>query len=405
MKKNLIIIAIILIVILSILFTLFLFNKNNVYNAYLLNSGSVSQEEFSTKMPYERINGLNFISVTIQNKKYKFLIDTGAISIVSKSIANEIGLESLAYSNTTDSQGVTKKVDLALLPEITIGEIKFEDYGVAIMNLEDQLSCLDIDGIIGSNLISDAIWEVDESNQILTVTNSIKNLKLQGYNQEIYFTTDKQKTPFTKLLLNNKFSSEVIIDTGYDGSILLTSDFDKITKGNTSLIEVIGNSTYGIHKKEMDSTSNFFIRLESIKTNNVVKERPIVHFMKNGNLSKIGNSFFYGYNYIIDYGNKRILMKKNNKDIKTDNYRSYGFDWNYLNGNVFITQLIKSSNAINDLKIGDQILEINGENWTKLNKRDWCRISSQKLPTNISVKIKRTNEIKTINVAIKEYLN
>ena len=66
-----------------------------------------------------------------------------------------------------------------------------------------------------------------------------------------------------------------------------------------------------------------------------------------------------------DYFRNRILLKEANQSAVMVAYNSAGIDVNLNNIKVYVTYVLKEANT--DLKVGDQILEINGK---KINSKN-----------------------------------
>lgn len=71
--------------------TSFLYGQN-VINA---NQGYVVQEKYFTTIPYEEVKGKIIVDVVINSKKRKFILDTGAVTVISEKLHNELNSKSL----------------------------------------------------------------------------------------------------------------------------------------------------------------------------------------------------------------------------------------------------------------------------------------------------------------------
>ena len=58
-----------------------------------LKEGEIDQENFKVTFPFEIKKGWIVVPVEIENKKYKFLLDTGTPTLVSKELAKSFGGE------------------------------------------------------------------------------------------------------------------------------------------------------------------------------------------------------------------------------------------------------------------------------------------------------------------------
>ncbi len=392
----------IIVIVTSILLLIgvYVFIKKNLFNY----GGNVIQKDFFVKIPYNFKNGLIYLTPVIEGKKYNFILDTGAYNTVSKEMSEELELADKQLSKSTDSQGNTNEVSITKIPNINLGGIDFENYRAAIIGLSEQLYCLGIDGIIGSNLMKDVIWEIDQKNKIITITNSIRKLDLKGYNENISFFTDKQFTPYVKISLAENLSSDIMIDTGYTDGILLTLEEELIPKDSiVGRVNIKGNSDFGVFKKEIKEIDDSYIKLNSVRIDNSFRKNVLIYFMQNSK-NKIGNSFFRGYNYILDWNSKNILLKKHTTDIESEKVSSFGFNWSFLGNKVLVSKIIESSKASNYLKINDQIIKFNNEDWSSLEQEKWCESNNEKLPDTILVTIKRKDSIKDFMFTRKVFI-
>src|SRR5690606_3325537 len=110
-----------------------------------------------------------------------------------------------------------KKEDLeyVILDEITIGCVNFLNTGAAIADLKRSsvIACLDIDGIIGANLMQKAIWQIDYQNQVLRVSNTLNSFNIEN-GKHIQFNQKFTGTPIVDVNLNGVVAKNVTIDTG-----------------------------------------------------------------------------------------------------------------------------------------------------------------------------------------------
>ena len=118
---------------------------------------------FNAKIPFEYRLGLIILKVDIAGKEYDFVLDTGAPNVISKELAQKLGLNNVSEQKVGDSQGEYSNLGFTTIEKVTIGGIHFLNTGAAIADLElsKEVGCLKIDGLIGSNLMKKAIWKFD----------------------------------------------------------------------------------------------------------------------------------------------------------------------------------------------------------------------------------------------------
>ncbi len=119
------------------------------------NSGFVEIKNNVEKIELTFINELPFCQVEIGGKIFRFLVDTGAPTVISDEIFQSLKLKVSHTSLVTDSENKKRKQKYVLLPQIKIGNLVFKDIGSIVINFDNnELKCFGFDGIVGANLLA-----------------------------------------------------------------------------------------------------------------------------------------------------------------------------------------------------------------------------------------------------------
>ena len=132
-----------------------------------MKQGKVEQPHFKVEVPFEMKLGLIIIPAKVNGKEYDFILDTGAPNVITTEAAQELNLVQTSKSKATDSQGKKEDLGFLSLESVEIGGINFKNTGTAVADFSASptLSCFQSSGLIGSNLMRNAIWQFDfESN-------------------------------------------------------------------------------------------------------------------------------------------------------------------------------------------------------------------------------------------------
>jgi len=119
----------------------------------LVNSGEVEpSNKTRSVIPFTLKGHPIFIKVRINNseKKYNFILDTGALTIVSQQVAQELGLQNVVEVQAGGTGGKSKKINLVQLKSITVGNSGVQNIAAGVVDFSEQLG-KDIDGLLGSN--------------------------------------------------------------------------------------------------------------------------------------------------------------------------------------------------------------------------------------------------------------
>ena len=371
----------------------------------LMKSGEVEQEEFNVNIPFEYRLGMIILKVNISGEEYDFLLDTGAPNVISKELAQKYGLSNIFERKFGDSQGQTSDLGMIKLDEISIGGIDFLNTGAAIADLKQskEIGCLKIDGLIGSNLMREAVWKFDYENQIITISNSVASLNIPESSEKIPFFTYITGTPIIDITLNDVKEKNVIVDLGSNGDISLSKNtFNKLVDTDPTISRTVSFSSsssglYGVGAT--DSIQHALI--SNISFGDVALKNTVVEFT-NESASTIGTNYFKNYDLIINWFDKEIILTKK-KEYDNSSLTSYGLSCNNKNESLIVGGIYNNSSADKaGLKIDDIILKIDSEKYGVLTTDHWCHIVENGLfneeKSTITVIVLRQNEELTFNL-------
>ena len=128
--------------------------------------GETIEKPFSETVKTEISNGLIIVPVEIDGKSYRFLFDTGATLSISEEIQQKMAYKEVSKGMLVDSDNNRNKVSYVQVDKILIGKIPFtkQTAFVADFTKNPLIACLNIDGIIGANLMRYCHWTIDYQN-------------------------------------------------------------------------------------------------------------------------------------------------------------------------------------------------------------------------------------------------
>lgn len=368
-----------------------------------LNQGNAKNPNYYSEIPFEYVNGKIIIPVQINNKTYKFLLDTGAPNCISKNLTINLNpkiLNEIKVSDANDNKSVLNVVEL---PDLFIGNIAFENSLALSYNEEKNLvfDCFNIDGFIGSNLLRNSIIQINIKNKTLTITNEKSKLKFNNKNGTKLTLIGAQSSPYIWIKIKGKSSGkeQVLLDTGMKGFYDISTRnynlfkkeniFQVIAIGNGSQrIGLFGNSTIKEQVKvllpEMKISNSSFLNISTISTND--------------NNSRIGIDLFENGIGTIDFKNKKFYFDEYeiNKDLSE---KPLGFSPAIINEKLSIG-IVWDEKLKEKIYVGDEIVEINGKNYENYLLCDFInKISIFKGIQVTEIKVRNKNgEIKIINL-------
>lgn len=356
------------------------------------------QNSFVEEIPFDLVEGQIIIKVNIEDTIYNFLFDTGAPVVVDNQIAKFLK-KSKDYQNVIDSNGNIQKLPKQKINEMKIGNIVFKNITTFATDLKyiKEIGCINIQGVIGANLMANAVWQINYTQKKIIFTNNVNSLHLSPDNKPIKFTVEKNGTPIIPFYLENTKVDNVIIDTGSRGSITISkNDVQNIPKDISTI------TSYGL------TPGAFGVILDTIQIynckniligDNLKLASPLVSIRNRKVTKKIGFEILKNYIITLDWKNNEVYFQESIY-APPENKKSFGFNLIYYEGKVIIGKIYKNSLAeLNCINIFDEVLKINGINCENLSNEEYCTLNRE-IFNGDEMKISIKNAEKTLDLIL-----
>lgn len=306
--------------------------------------GKVKNSNFHEIIDVEIESGLIFIPIIINGKKYKFLLDTGAPTSISEEIQEACHYKILCSAGMTDTDNNKTRMNFVQIDTLLVGSIPFYEQTAFVgnFNANPLMGCLEIDGIIGSNLMRFCNWSINQDEHTLSFCNSIDN-EVCSKSIKIPFTTDKQYNILLDMSLGESVIHNMKVDYGSNGSIEIPQKvFSKLKEqhGNLRIFHERGIKQSGIIGKSVSINNEIFIS-DSVIFNTLKLEN--IQFTTSSS-GLIGNKVLMKFIVTIDWENRNLYLQRSNS--VTDPNKTYGIKIGHNSDNgIFIQSVIDSSTA------------------------------------------------------------
>lgn len=334
--------------------------------------GNIAAENYTQEISFDYHKNLIFVPLEINGKTYQFLFDTGNdLTAIDDEVAAEINSSSNNISGEIfDASNKSRILEHISIERLFLGRIEFQNMGAQVTDLSslsEILGCKKIDGVIGSNFIRKAKWQIDYQNKkirfsdkldSLIPNNSLKGIQVIGNNwNELNF----------EIVLNG-VSEVFLLDTGYNGFITGSNlMYDKIN--DLSEISQIKSKSvfFGAFSKNINE--EIFGNINNMKFGDIILTNQTISFYDTK--PKIGNLFLQNYQFTIDYNNRKIYLELE-KPIEDNliNEFEVNFKPNYFSQSIEINRIWE--NGISELAIGTKLLKIDNIDVSKFNKIELC---------------------------------
>ncbi|MFD0762308.1 aspartyl protease family protein [Lutibacter aestuarii] len=348
--------------------------------------GSVINNKNTTEVvDIEIRKKLIIVPITIKGKKYNFLFDTGAPFSISEEIQKKNNFKVVSKSNIVDSDYNRKKVKWVQVDSINIGNVLFQNQTAFIgdFNANPIMKCLGIDGIIGSNLIRQCNWTIDQEKYSLSLSKKIETDTLKE-SIVLPFKTDYQYNIFIDVNLGQTNIKNILVDYGSNGSFALSDEIFNVLKEKNIISETFmekGTSQSGIIGKPVklnrEITYSDSLRINNLNIKNVM--------IRTGKTVSLGNDFLSRFKVSIDWNNKKLYLVKSDKIIDKNNKAGFTISYTVEKG-IYIQSVIKNSDAYSKgIRPNMKVIKI--DNLDFENGNDFCDYIDIKLNDDIILEL------------------
>lgn len=318
----------------------------------------------------EKFNSSLVIPVTINNKLYHFLVDTGAsLTVINEETAKEITQE-VSFSTLhpfhkeifSNFKTVHDKIDVKNIKFIKpvsmfIGKEEVSDNEIWIakdLSLFTQASGKNIDGIIGIDTFRKFNWEVDNKERRLTISRKLPTIST--YPHCIAYQDAYGESPYFYLDYGNNNFIKMRVDTGNSG-VSIGKDFIEYLKKQKIGITPI---KYSISAMEFTGLikENDYILTDLTFNNHPLGEIRVSE--NNNDQYLLGMEFLSRFNRYTFMPSKMLFCYDAKSLHKENQYPVRNIGVRYYNAHIEI--FYNENNELDkyNLKNGDIIKSING---------------------------------------------
>lgn len=316
------------------------------------------QSNVLAEISFEKDEGAIFLPVTLEGKKYLFLLDTGASYNVYDLSLKKYMRSSLGVTNVTTSSG-TANVSMFKSPDAQLGSLS--------LKTKEPVGCYDflelsyvigrrIYGMIGMSFLRKYAVKIDFDNNKIVFYKHLKKVNANGYTLFPTRYGDKQIPWLRAIVPGGRIW--FLIDTG-DNS-------------NGSLSKIIFDSLVEMNKISRMESSHVQ-SLNEITTNRegVLSSFSLGSFVDNdlrvssSMQSRIGIAYLSRYSVLFDFPNSKIYLKKR-KAFRKDVICKVGVSLIRKDGKNIVYVIKKGSPAEKSgVKKSDILLAVDGKNTNK----------------------------------------
>ncbi|MCE7991690.1 MAG: clan AA aspartic protease [Roseivirga sp.] len=355
---------------------------------------------------------LMFTDVTIDGEVYNFLIDTGAPFVLSPKLAKKLDFRTSQTMTMGSSNAKKGKARVGTMKrDVEVGGLKFSNFKATVLDYNSNtqvIRCLAFDGIIGANFMSGAIWQIDYDRKKITITNSLKRLSGIDSSWSVKMETRGfNKSPYIPVKVNRGEAGRVLFDTGFAGFFDLTyNSYNKALKADKldDRIRILeGRGTMSEGAFGALDTTGYFMQVPQIIIGREKVQKPEFR-MAHTRKAKVGAEYLKGRLVTLDFPRKRFYVSEKEEKYSPINKKSFLFAATLDDGTMKVSSVYGKLQQSQDLKIGDELLAINGQLLSEIGECDALIFVREQLALDKSLEISAKRGSREFNLLIHKSL-
>lgn len=300
-------------------------------------------------IPFTKTVGLMRVPIQINGNTYSFIFDTGAESCgIRADLIDEVKAKWLTEDTLYDSHDNKSIQSIYEFDSIKMGNKVFRQIEMISFPNNPMFSCLEIDGIIGVNIIKQCNWIFDFGAEHIEIVDNAFEFKDEGF-ELITFRIEGLR-PKIFLSIDGK-----MIDFLFDSGATL-SEIDSVSY--TIIKDDIISSYHNVRETGGVNTHDYKTEGVRFSLNLDFGSKYQAEFNTiNIGENKIGNRFWNGNKVYLNWMEQKLAIKTtNNTGVK---YLDLSFK---IKDNTIVISSLTETEQINEneLKIGDKVKSING---------------------------------------------
>jgi len=362
------------------------------------NKGGIIVKNYYQEIPYESAGGYLFVFPEIQGIKQKFLVDTGAPAQISAELSKTLGLKTISTAGVTDASGNKSELEIVILPEIKLGGLSFNTFP-ALVSSSELYACMQLDGVIGSNILRNTIIQIDPIKHLIIFTDDDSKLNLTKEHVTAISFGEPQSYPYINTGFGGKAVQTVGLDTGSPYFIVMAeSHAQKFLKNST--LEKIA-SGYGSNSRSLSGSqkpdSLYRVQIPALHIAGTEFTNIITETNKSSK-TRIGTKLMLQGVTTLDFIHKRFYFDFKDTGEKPDS-SLWPVKFNVSNQKLIIGGVW--DNMKSQINLGDEVISIDDQPTDTITFCEWFNKKSAEVMSkkNMTIKVKDTaGAIKTIRL-------
>lgn len=300
-------------------------------------------------IPFTKTVGLMKVPVQINGEIYSFIFDTGAEGCAIRSdLIDELNASWVKEEPLYDSHNNESMQSIYKLDSVQLGNKTFNDVHMLSFPNNPIFTCLEIDGIIGVNIIEQCKWIFDFGNEFIGIIEMDFDLIHENFLSLPFFIEGLR--PIISLEIGNK-TIDFLFDSG-----ATTSDIDSVS------VEAVKENILKSYKQIRETSGAITVNYKNEGDRIFVKANISSDYLAEFNTisigeNKIGNRFWNGNQVYLNWKEQKLALRITN-DARN---KYFGIAFKIKDTSIVVSSLLDTEQmGKHQINIGDRVLSING---------------------------------------------
>ena len=336
----------------------------------LWTGGQVTQTTLNEWMPVEFTDNLLFLTVEVNGRPYRFMLDSGAPNVIDEKVAAELGLPIVTSNHFKDSQRQRQQLNVAEMATLSFGGQSVENSRTVVADLS-HFSCSNMDGLLGANVLQHFDLEVDYSRPAVRFTRNTDTYELaRDFPIQFPFETTRQGSPKIAARIGGK-TRRFTLDTGSASAVTMGGVEPDDLEGVLRSRWIFGETSRGVFGTRTDTTH--FALLDSLHFPGANSFERIYASLRPHASDIIGNRFWKNYRLLISWAHRRAYLREIKPDLadlpETQLYLTHRND--HVTVKAVGAEFLKKYPYLTPEM---RVVSINGRNLNRIDEVQFCNL-------------------------------
>lgn len=339
------------------------------------------------------------VPVTLRDKEYAFLLDTGAThSLYDTSLKPFLG--EVVKTQDVITQGGTVKMESFAWPEAFLGPLSLKtDKPVmcADLTMLRQVTGEDFYGIVGMDVLKNHVVQIDfDKGALCFFAGGSKTDGSWGETIQIEY---RLGWPTVWGVVSENIRAPFILDTGYNGTAAIPREI---------LDDLVQHGLMTVVSETMVATAGGTGRIREGMANNFsVGSFEHADLLFGGGETPfplLGLSYLSRYCVTLDLPERRLYLNKGGRFSEVDNPRMSGLNLLRIDGRTVVHSVEKNSPAEKvGIQAEDIVVEINGKGTSEFSMFAISKLLREEEGKRISLRIQRAQNVREVAFVLRKY--